>query len=87
VAATPVLAERLGTSCRVKIVDVGANPIDGPAPYAPMLAAKSAEVVGFEPNPAALARLNEKKGPLEIYLPHALGTARATLSTSAPPRA
>lgn len=60
-------------AARIKIVDIGANPIDGTPPYAPLLAAGDADVVGFEPNPGALARLNEMKGPNELYLPHAVG--------------
>lgn len=58
---------------RVKVVDIGANPIDGTPPYLPLLASGAAEVIGFEPNPEALARLNEKKGPQETYLPYAIG--------------
>lgn len=62
-----------GPPFRVKVVDVGANPIDGDPPYAALLRAGDAEVLGFEPNPAALAVLQARKGPLETYLPHALG--------------
>lgn len=58
---------------RVRVVDVGANPIDGDPPYAGMLAAGDAEVVGFEPNPAALALLEARRGPHERYLSLALG--------------
>jgi FkbM family methyltransferase len=58
---------------RVKVVDIGANPIDAEPPYAAMLRAGVAEVVGFEPNPAALATLDARKGPLERYFPHAVG--------------
>jgi FkbM family methyltransferase len=60
------------------IVDVGANPIDGAPPYKAMLAAGLCNVVGFEPQSAALARLNQVKGPHELYLPYALadGTER-----------
>lgn len=60
------------------IVDVGANPIDGDPPYKAMLAAGLCKVVGFEPQPAALARLNQTKGPDELYLPYAVadGTER-----------
>lgn len=58
---------------RVKVVDVGANPIDGSPPYAALLRAGNADIVGFEPNPNALAKLNHLKGPNEIYLPHAVG--------------
>jgi FkbM family methyltransferase len=55
------------------IVDVGANPIDGDPPYKAMLAAGLCDVVGFEPQADALARLQAKAGPRERYLPHALG--------------
>jgi FkbM family methyltransferase len=65
----------------VKIVDIGANPIDGTPPYLQILNAGDAEVVGFEPNPKALAELNEKKGAHETYLPYAVGDgARHTLN-------
>ncbi|MBX9702046.1 MAG: FkbM family methyltransferase, partial [Acetobacteraceae bacterium] len=58
---------------RVKIADIGANPIDGDPPYAALLRAGAAEVVGFEPNRAALAVLEARRGPHECYLPHAIG--------------
>lgn len=57
----------------VKVADIGANPIDGDPPYAPLLRAGRAEVVGFEPNRDALAVLQQKKGLRETYLPHAIG--------------
>lgn len=60
----------------VKIVDIGANPIDGDPPYAALLKSGHAEVVGFEPNRAALAMLLQKKGPREAYLPHAIGDGK-----------
>lgn len=62
-----------GAAPRVKVVDIGANPIDADPPYAAMLRAGDAEVVGFEPNRAALALLDARKGPLERYFPHAVG--------------
>lgn len=62
-----------GAAPRVKVVDIGANPIDSEPPYAAMLRAGDAEVVGFEPNRAALAVLEQRKGPLERYFPHAVG--------------
>lgn len=61
------------TSARVKVADIGANPIDGAPPYAPLLRAGDADVVGFEPNADALMRLNRIKGPHEIYLPYVVG--------------
>lgn len=57
----------------VKIVDIGANPIDGTPPYASLLESGRAEVVGFEPNPDALARLEAAKSQYETYLPYAIG--------------
>ena len=62
-----------GESPRVKVIDIGANPIDADPPYAAMLRAGGAEVVGFEPNPAALATLDARKGPHERYFLHAVG--------------
>lgn len=58
---------------RVRVVDIGANPIDSEPPYAGMLRAGAADVVGFEPNPAALAALEARRGPHERYFPHAVG--------------
>jgi FkbM family methyltransferase len=58
---------------RQKIVHIGANPIDGDPPYASLLRAGNVEIVGFEPNRQALAKLNETKGPRETYLPYAVG--------------
>jgi len=56
-----------------RVVDIGANPIDGAPPYKPMLDAGLCEVIGFEPNPNAFNALQRRKGPLEIYLPYAIG--------------
>lgn len=58
---------------RTRIVDIGANPIDGDPPYQPMLQAGLCTVTGFEPQREALAELQRRKGPLETYLPHAVG--------------
>lgn len=57
----------------VHVVDVGANPIEGDAPYGELLRAGRAVVTGFEPQPQALAALNRKKTSAETYLPYALG--------------
>ena len=62
-----------GAVRRIKVVDIGANPIDGEPPYAKWLKGGDAEVVGFEPNGEALAKLNTMKGPTETYLPFAVG--------------
>lgn len=50
------------------VVDIGANPIDGEAPYKPLLDGGMAHLYGFEPNPEALARLNAIKGANETYV-------------------
>lgn len=57
----------------LEVVDVGANPIEGDAPYKALLDAGYARVTGFEPNADALAELNQRKGERETYHPHALG--------------
>ena len=67
-------------NARIKVVDIGASPIDGRPPYAPLLRAGHADVIGFEPNASELTRLNRMKGPHENYLPHVIGDgARHTL--------
>ncbi len=57
------------------VVDIGANPItsDGDPPYKPLLTKRLCTLVGFEPQPDALAALNARKSDLETYLPYAVG--------------
>jgi FkbM family methyltransferase len=55
------------------VVDIGANPIDGDPPYKAMLQNGLCRVTGFDPHPAALARLLAAKGAEETYLPYAVG--------------
>src|SRR5882757_6604989 len=74
---TQILAQILAPARRTAIVDVGANPIDGDPPYRAMLAAGLCEVVGFEPQGDALAKLEKMAGPHERYLPYALGDGTA----------
>ncbi len=61
---------------RVKIVDVGANPLHGAPPYHKLLRGGNADLVGFEPNPQALAELNKHKSEAEIYLPNAIADGK-----------
>jgi FkbM family methyltransferase len=72
----PNLSALLGLSCTIKVVDIGASPIDGPAPYATLLVSGCADVVGFEPNAESLAKLNQQKGSRETYLPCVVGDGR-----------
>jgi FkbM family methyltransferase len=70
-----------GLDVRVKIVDVGASPLEGQPPYHKLMASGDADIVGFEPNPEQLANLEAIKGPTETYLPFAVGDgARHTLN-------
>ena len=71
-APTRSLDALIGIGRSIKVVDIGANPIDGTPPYHSLLQAGHADVVGFEPNPEALVRLRAMQGPNELYLPHAV---------------
>ena len=55
------------------VVDIGANPFEGDPPYKSMLQRRMCRLVGFEPQPEALAQLQSSKGDLETYLPYAVG--------------
>jgi len=70
--ASPV-SDLVGCSRLTAVVDIGANPIDGDPPYKEMLQSGLCTVTGFEPQADALAELHRRKGPLETYLPHAVG--------------
>ena len=64
----------VGSDIRMKVLDIGANPLDGDdPPYAGLLRAGDIDLVGFEPHAPSLAELNLKKGPFETYLPYAVG--------------
>lgn len=66
------LVKTIEFKSQADVVDIGANPIDGEAPYKQLLDAGYARVVGFEPNPDALNALNKTKGRHETYLPYAV---------------
>lgn len=57
----------------LQIIDIGANPIEGDAPYKALLDHGFCQVTGFEPQAEALAALNARKSPGETYHPNALG--------------
>lgn len=67
------LSELLNPSRLTEIVDIGANPIDGPPPYKSMLDIGLCRVTGFEPQKEALSQLQLHQGPNERYLPYAVG--------------
>ena len=55
-----------------EIVDIGANPMNTPD-YRPMMQAGVVRVTGFEPQPAAFARLAAEADGAARYLPYAIG--------------
>ena len=71
---SPLLLRDLVRCSRpTSVLDIGAAPIDGRPPYREMLDYGLCTVIGFEPRPDALAKLEQHKGPLERYLPHVVG--------------
>ena len=71
-AHTDWLAQCLPFGRCTRIMDVGANPVNRPA-YADLAEAGHAEVHGFEPGAEAFRRLDQNKGPTEVYHAHAVG--------------
>lgn len=71
-----LVAMRGAGAAPLHVLDVGANPIEGEVSYRGLLDAGLLRVTGFEPQAEALARLQAKKGPLETYLPPAVGDGR-----------
>lgn len=72
---TKRLVDLLGFGRKLRVVDVGANPlVEGEVSYQKLLDGGYAEVVGFEPQEHALAALLERKSDAETYLPYALGS-------------
>jgi FkbM family methyltransferase len=75
------LIEILQPSRLTIVVDIGANPIDSDPPYKRLLENRLCRVIGFEPQPAALDKLNSGKTDLECYFPYAVGDGKqATLN-------
>lgn len=68
-----LFSELSGLKPHVRMIDIGANPIDGRPIYAGMMEDGNTSLVGFEPNPSALEKLNSLKGPHQTFLPHAIG--------------
>lgn len=57
----------------VRIVDIGASPIDGVPPYQPLIDIGDVELIGFEPSPEQFAALQSRLRPGVTFLPHAVG--------------
>lgn len=57
----------------IRIVDIGANPVNGAAPYKKLLDAGVCHVYGFEPHPEAHEKLLATCGPRETYIRGAVG--------------
>ncbi len=71
-----VLRDLVRCSRPTSIVDVGASMVDGDPPYKEMLHYGLCTVTGFEPLQRPLTQLQERKGPLERYLPLVVGDGR-----------
>jgi FkbM family methyltransferase len=56
----------------VTVLDIGAARAGNKEIYSPLLKQGIARVVGFEPNESECAILNQKFGPLNIYLPYVI---------------
>lgn len=67
------LLDLLPLDRRLRIVDVGSSPVDGPPPYQRIVDEVPTEVIGFEPNPDARAELQAASKPNETVLADALG--------------
>ena len=57
----------------VRIVDIGASPIDGVPPYQPLIDIGDVELIGFEPSPEQFAALQKRTTPGVTFLPYAIG--------------
>lgn len=71
--AGPGLLQLLPLERPIRILDVGASPVDGAPPYQPLVDGSLTEVIGFEPNPEARAALEAQLNENETVLGDALG--------------
>ena len=68
-----LLRDLVRCSRPTSVLDIGANLVDGDPPYQRMLDEGLCTVTGFEPQQRALAELEQRKGPMERYLPYVVG--------------
>jgi FkbM family methyltransferase len=71
-----LLRDLVRCSRPTSILDIGANPVEGPPPYKEMLDYGLCMVTGFEPLLPALTMLELRKGPLEKYRQEVVGDGR-----------
>ncbi|MDO6589602.1 MULTISPECIES: FkbM family methyltransferase [Rhodobacterales] len=69
------LVEQLQPAQKLRVVDVGANPLS-PPPYQKLLEDGLCHVWGFEPQQDAYEQLLKECGPNESYFPNAVGDGR-----------
>lgn len=72
----PSFSSLTGCSPKQKVVDVGAADLGADPVYAPLLADDESELIGFEPDPEALAKLQNADHPRRKFLPYAIGDGR-----------
>lgn len=73
---TDFLLENLDIGELPNILDVGANPLS-PPPYQYLAESENCNVIGFEPQEAAFAKLQELKGKHEVYFNNAIGNGKS----------
>lgn len=67
------LADVVSDVPTIRVVDVGASPIDGHPPYQALLDAGRANVIGFEPDPDQFKTLQDRNEANTTYFPYAIG--------------
>ena len=74
------LYRKLQPSRKTRILDVGANPIDGQPEYWSLYEESLCTIWGFEPHPVAFQQLKKLNLPNTFYFPFILGDGKpATL--------
>ena len=71
------LINLLDSFAPIKVVDIGANPIEGEPSYENLLKHGQAQVVGFEPNKEAYGTLSKTQAPNEQFYCQAIGDGSA----------
>ena len=70
------LLELFPTGSQINILDVGAALLETPPPYQSLIDAGVGRLFGFEPDPQACARLNEKYGKPHRFFQNFVGDGR-----------